>query len=763
MQQSSNGRNEFFHDMCSAMVAENIPWYKLQVPKSRAFLEKYCRRQISNDSTLRKNYLHLCYKEALAYVRRYIGSNYIWIAVNETTDIKGCYVVNLVIGKLDGEISPTPFLISSKVLEHTNHATVARFVNDGLKVLWPEGIQEDKVLVLYSDAAAYMLKAGTALRVFYQNKVHFTCLAHGLQRVTEEVRRKSAVSVRETQSAFSDSKVQCQLAYIQSNFGFIADSIIKLETRGMPLKTSLDIVEDVKSKLSAVEGIVGIGVMKKFVSVMGRDPSFSTLTTVCKILSGKKRILQTTSLLKNFIYLNLHQQRPVIRHCHIGNSEESAIEVTHLAIQRFNEIGLKYVNSTKCSGISIVKGKLNPTLLTIEASERSEGGNVSPRPSTENCPAFALNELRETSRKKLNQVICSNQSLNLDQLVSWSDMLSITPQQWTSRDLERSVDAASVRHWFQEKTSTTISSAPPRFPFKAASPLNFNIVSDNDNSQFFKLFFDNDLINIIFEETIRHANKYLQNAENNSWQPTTDSEIRERHVTWNEDDKAEEGRNCGLPEGKNITTTLKDKKDVVLLSTIHSAEMVIIKDNLKPKMVLDYNNSMGGADKSALATSACMPRQALSVNGHSYNNVNFHSRWQALAGACLQALETSVVRERTLSKAKRDEVTGEWRKLHNTELHALYSSPGIIRNIKFRRLRWAGHVARMGESRNAYRVLVGRPEGKRPLGRPRHRWEDNITLHLREVGYDDREWINFAQDREKWRVYVRAAMNLRVP
>ncbi|KAJ4436735.1 hypothetical protein ANN_16867 [Periplaneta americana] len=96
----------------------------------------------------------------------------------------------------------------------------------------------------------------------------------------------------------------------------------------------------------------------------------------------------------------------------------------------------------------------------------------------------------------------------------------------------------------------------------------------------------------------------------------------------------------------------------------------------------------------------------------------------------------------------RDEVTGEWRKLHNTELHALCSSPDIIRNIKSRRLRWEGHVARMGESRNVYRVLVGRPEGKRPLGRPRRRWEDNIKTDLREVGYDGRDWINLAQKKE---------------
>ncbi|KAJ4425980.1 hypothetical protein ANN_27606 [Periplaneta americana] len=111
--------------------------------------------------------------------------------------------------------------------------------------------------------------------------------------------------------------------------------------------------------------------------------------------------------------------------------------------------------------------------------------------------------------------------------------------------------------------------------------------------------------------------------------------------------------------------------------------------------------------------------------------------------------------------AKRDEVRGKWRKLHNTDLHALYSSRNIIRNIKSRRLKWEGIVASMGESRNAYSVSW-EAGGKRPLGRPRRRWEDNIKMDLREVGYD-REWINFAQDMDQWRAYVRAAMNLRVP
>jgi hypothetical protein len=111
---------------------------------------------------------------------------------------------------------------------------------------------------------------------------------------------------------------------------------------------------------------------------------------------------------------------------------------------------------------------------------------------------------------------------------------------------------------------------------------------------------------------------------------------------------------------------------------------------------------------------------------------------------------------------KRDEVTGEWRKLHSGELHNLYSSPDIIRQIKSRRMRWAGHVARMGEGRNVYRVLMGKPEGKRPLGRPRRRWEDGIKMDLEENGWGGVEWIHLAQDRDRWRALVNAVMNLRV-
>jgi hypothetical protein len=104
---------------------------------------------------------------------------------------------------------------------------------------------------------------------------------------------------------------------------------------------------------------------------------------------------------------------------------------------------------------------------------------------------------------------------------------------------------------------------------------------------------------------------------------------------------------------------------------------------------------------------------------------------------------------RRIFGSKRDGMMGGWRKLHNKELHNLYSSPSIIRIIKLRGMRWVGHVARMGEKRNVYGLLLGRPEGKRPLGRPRCRWIDNIKMDVLETGLDVVGWIRLDQDRFK--------------
>lgn len=186
----SERNNQFHFDMCKAFAAANIPWNVIENPTLKSFLEKYCHEKIPSESTLRKNYLEKVYDSTLDKIRSEIGDSCIWVSVDETTDSLGRSIANLIVGKLDEEKPQNSHLIYSREMEKTNANSVAYFVNSGLKLLYPNGVKDEKVLILYTDAAAYMLAAGKLLKVFFQNLIHVTCLAHALHRVAEEIRNQ---------------------------------------------------------------------------------------------------------------------------------------------------------------------------------------------------------------------------------------------------------------------------------------------------------------------------------------------------------------------------------------------------------------------------------------------------------------------------------------------------------------------------------------------------------------------------------------------
>lgn len=161
-------------ELCYAMVATNIPFHKLQSTPFKSFLEKYTNKQIPDESTLRKNYLNICFNSTMSEIRKKIQGHFIYIMVDETTDSRGKYICSLVIDIPHPEVLPTPFLISVKELMKTNHETVCRFINDSLMNFFEETTFQDKILLFITDAAPYMVKTGTTLKVFYSKMIHLT-------------------------------------------------------------------------------------------------------------------------------------------------------------------------------------------------------------------------------------------------------------------------------------------------------------------------------------------------------------------------------------------------------------------------------------------------------------------------------------------------------------------------------------------------------------------------------------------------------------
>lgn len=179
---------QFYLDLCFALVSANIPLWKLEHDCFKGFLEKYTGFVVPSESTLRKNYVDKHYISSLNRIREVVGDNKIWISVDECTDTTGRQIANAIVGTLEPDKKSDIFLLNCDQLEKTNSVTIAQFIESTLQLLWPDCIKYDNVLLLVTDAASYMKKTASSLKILYPNMIHLTCLAHGLHRIAEEVR-----------------------------------------------------------------------------------------------------------------------------------------------------------------------------------------------------------------------------------------------------------------------------------------------------------------------------------------------------------------------------------------------------------------------------------------------------------------------------------------------------------------------------------------------------------------------------------------------
>lgn len=353
-------QENFCKDLCNVFIGCNIPLYKLDQPLFRNFFKAHCKENVNlpSSSNLRKKYVDINYDAALTNIRDELKNKSLWFSVDETTDVKGRYVANLIVGALNENGQGKGHLISVKVLEKTNNLTIARFVNESFSSFYlPEAVPSENLLLMVTDAAPYMVKAAENLKIFYPKLIHCTCLAHGLNRVAETVRSefplintlvtnikknfvkapqrvqfykeklpgvplppepvltrwgtwlncvnflaenyvgiknvisefdpKSSAALEKCLTIFKNPLVENQLTFVKSNYVCIATAITKLESRGLALKDSINIVTSLKNNIE-ISGSKSNGneIYNKFNAVINKNEGFKKLVQINNILQG---------------------------------------------------------------------------------------------------------------------------------------------------------------------------------------------------------------------------------------------------------------------------------------------------------------------------------------------------------------------------------------------------------------------------------------------------------------------------------------------
>lgn len=183
-----NKRSQFSEDLCLALLSADIPFHKLKDPVFKKFLEKYTNHHVPDSYTLNSNYLKVCYDRILKKMQNDLNNERIWVSIDETTNTAGRFIANVVVGAMKKETSTKAYLLEVRQLEKANHSAVSQLFTESLKLLWNQELKYENVLLFVTDAAPYMIKAASVLKVLFPKMIHITCMAHGIHRVAETIR-----------------------------------------------------------------------------------------------------------------------------------------------------------------------------------------------------------------------------------------------------------------------------------------------------------------------------------------------------------------------------------------------------------------------------------------------------------------------------------------------------------------------------------------------------------------------------------------------
>ncbi|KAL4143990.1 hypothetical protein QTP88_006235 [Uroleucon formosanum] len=311
--ENTNKKSDFNSDLTEALVFANIPLYKVNNLKFKNFLEKYTSKKIPDESTLRKNYVDSIYQKTLTKIQAEVLNRKIWVSIDETTDIDGRYVANVIVGVLDCEVPGKVMLVNCEHLEKTNSTTIAQLFDRTMNLIWPqaEQIRIDFPLVdkLISSVKKVFLKCPSRIQIFKNEApelslppepvltrwgtwltaaIYYCDSYQTIKKIINKFDPNDASSIRTAQEIIGERSVEANLAFIKSNFSFLSSALTSLEEKGKPLSNSVAIINIVSEKLSiAALTPQGKSIYTKFQKVLDKNSGYKVLSKISKILVGE--------------------------------------------------------------------------------------------------------------------------------------------------------------------------------------------------------------------------------------------------------------------------------------------------------------------------------------------------------------------------------------------------------------------------------------------------------------------------------------------